>query len=179
MLKRIGLGLFCVWKCYRQLFSTCSDEIFGIIDRGIHVTKKKIVWKHHQLLAVAKRAYIIRNDPLFTGLDVAAVHQAQREVLPADLHRPIRSMKEVPRIIHIWKELRHQNYTEDQGVVHPERPIEPPPTRAVPLGEESTANLMNELMARFAEALDEDRLRRLVREEASRVLEACAPAKGL
>ncbi|WP_028219211.1 hypothetical protein [Paraburkholderia oxyphila] len=136
------------------------------------MTKKKIVWEHHQVIAVAKRSYIIRNRPSWAGTDVEAVRQAQKEVLPADRRRPIRSMQEVPRVIHLWKALREQGYTEEMDAV---QPIQPPVSRSG-TGEISTADLMSELLARLGEVLDEERLRRMVREEANRVLESRVPA---
>jgi hypothetical protein len=134
---------------------------------------RKIVWQQHQLVAVGKRSYIIRNDRLFLGTDVEAVRRAQRDVLPAELHRPIRSMQEVPRIIAIWKKLQEQNYTgercEAQPLTQPAKPLRP-------LEAESTANLLSELASRLEGALDEGRIRRMVREEANRVLESRVPA---
>lgn len=133
---------------------------------------KKIVWQQHQLVAVGKRSYIIRNDPSFMGTDVEAVRQAQRDVLPVELHRPIRSMQEVPRIVHIWKKLQELNYT-GEGDEAPPMPQPAKPSR--PLEAESTANLLGELVTRLTDALDEEKIRGLVREEANRVLEARVP----
>ncbi len=81
-------------------------------------------------------------------------------------------MQEVPRVIHLWKALREQGYTEEMDAV---QPIQPPVSRSG-TGEISTADLMSELLARLGEVLDEERLRRMVREEANRVLESRVPA---
>jgi hypothetical protein len=144
----------------------------------MHLAKTKIVWQQHQLEAVGKRSYAIRNDPMYLGTDVEAVRKAQREVLPAELHRPIRSMQEVPRLIHIWKKLQEQNYREEEGrrMTKPVEAISQHEPRVVRLKDETTANLMRELVSRLEDALDEDRIRRLVREEARRVVEARVPA---
>jgi hypothetical protein len=135
------------------------------------VTKKKIVWEPPQLAVVAKRSYLIRNDPLFLGTDVEAVRRAQRDVLPAELHRPLRSMQEVPRVLHLWRKLHEQSYT-GHGDEAP--PMAQPAKPSRPLEAESTANLLGELAVRLTDALDEERIRKLVREEVNRVLETRA-----
>lgn len=108
---------------------------------------------------------------MFIGTDVEAVRQAQAQVLPAELHRRLISMKDVPRIVYMWKELRQQLYTEQKGDVRP------PEADATSQEAESTADLLRKLAARVADVLDEDRIRRVAREEATRVLEARVPAQ--
>jgi hypothetical protein len=148
-------------------------NFFECFERGIRVTKRKIVWEQHELMAVARRAYNIKNDPLFRGTDTEAVRQAQREVLPSELHRPLRSMQEVPRIIGAWREMRQPNNAGEQGA---NQPSQTPRARPRAVGAESTANLKRELLRRLEDVLDEDRIRRLVREETNRMLEARVPA---
>lgn len=119
--------------------------------------RKKIVWDSDQLMAVARRAHSIRGQPGFSGTDLQAVRQAQEEVLPAHLQRPLKSLQEAPRLIFL---LKQPNCIDTPGVVQPIRPVQPATT---PLSEESTENLMSEVM------------RRMVREEVSRALESREP----
>jgi hypothetical protein len=136
--------------------------------------KKRIFWKSEHWQAVAKRSYIIRKDPLFKGSDVEAVRIAQREVLPAELHRNLISMAEVARIPGMWDELRAQGYAQDQSIINPVIPAEQRPA-ILSVSDIPTGDLMAELMKRIADVMNPDYIRAIAREEANAVIERRIP----
>lgn len=136
--------------------------------------KKRIFWKPEQWQLVAKRSYIIKKDPLFQGSDIEAVRVAQREVLPANLQRPLLSMQEVIKLRDMWEELRAQGYAQVQAII---QPLSHPESKQVHLAIEDipTEALMQEFFKRMLDVLNPDYLKRLVREEANAVIDRRMP----
>jgi hypothetical protein len=136
--------------------------------------KKRIFWKSDQWTKVAKRSYVIKKDPLFQGSDIEAVRTAQREVLPAEIHRPLLSMQEVSRIKDMWEDLRANGYAQDQGVI---QALSHPESKQVHLAIEDipTDALMKEFFKRMLDTMNPEYIRRLAREEANAVIDRRMP----
>ena len=139
---------------------------------------KRITWKPDQWLAVAQRSFSLLRDPMFNGSKIEAVRQAQRAVLPPELHRGLISMQEVtPKIPELWGKLHDQGYVEDVPVIQPHvnHEIETQHQKTLLLSDITTQDLMLEFMRRITDALDPSNLRNMVRTEVNAVIDRRMP----